>query len=123
MSADEAQNILLELHDTLALHEARVHNMPPSLLLSRLLEESGMAAAYSMAASHSETIPTPEGGQLADHEETEVITAMLREAAAVGRFLRYLAALEQERSLTGGGATDWCACKEIYVCCVECRQS
>ena len=108
MSADEAQNILRELHNTLALHEARVHNMPPSLLLSRLLEESGMAAAYSMAASHSETISAPESGQLADHEETEVITAILREAAAVGRFLRYLAALEQERSLTGGGATDWC---------------
>ena len=99
--------MLLELHNTLAIHEMRVHTMPPSLLLSRLLEESGMAAAYSMATNHSEVIS-------ADHDEGETVTAMmhLREAAAVGRFLRYLAGLEQDRSLTGGGATDWCVLLE-----------
>ena len=99
--------MLLELHNTLVIHEMRVHTMPPSLLLSRLLEESGMAAAYSMATNHSEVIS-------ADHDEGETVTAMmhLREAAAVGRFLRYLAGLEQDRSLTGGGATDWCVLLE-----------
>lgn len=86
--------------------------MPPSLLLSRLLEESGMAAAYSMAADHSEAIHAlGVGEKLIGNQDPDTVTAVqqMREAAAVGRFLRYLAALEQERSLTGGGATDWCA--------------
>lgn len=104
--------MLLHLHNTLAIHEARVHTMPPSLLLSRLLEESGMAAAYSMASGYSDASSATDGGwRPADFEDEEAVTAMfhMRESAAVGRFLRYLAALEQERSLTGGGATDWCA--------------
>ena len=104
--------MLLDLHNTLALHETRVHTMPPSLLLSRLLEESGMAAAYSMATSYSDANSATDGGWApVNHEhDDEAVAAMLhvREAAAVGRFLRYLAALEQEQSLTGGGATDWC---------------
>ncbi len=107
--------MLLDLHNTLAIHETRVHTMPPSLLLSRLLEESGMAAAYSMATSYSDANSSTDGGWgTVDHEHDEAVTAMLhvREAAAVGRFLRYLAGLEQEPSLTGGGATEWCVFKK-----------
>lgn len=84
--------------------------MPPSLLLSRLLEESGMAAAYSMATCRSGPVSATDiSGRLEEHEHEEDVTAMmyLQEAAAVGSFLRYLAALEQERALTGGGASDW----------------
>ena len=65
-----------------------------------------------MAASYSEAIQEPDASvQLVGHQDQEAVTAVqqIREAAAVGRFLRYLAALEQDRSLTGGGATDWCA--------------
>ena len=80
---DSAHEILRSLHLTLADYEGRVHTMPPSLLLSRLLEESGMAAAYAVGEQD--------------------------DAAAVGRFLRYLAQLEKDQTLTGGGATEWAA--------------
>ena len=111
--------MLLHLHNTLAIHETRVHTMPPSLVLSRLLEESGMAAAYSMASSYSDANSAIDGSwRPADHADEEAVAAMfyVREAAAVGKFLRYLAMLEQERSLTGGGATHWCGRKQNFLC-------
>ena len=123
LSAEAAQSMLMDLHYTLEVQERRVHMMPPSLLLSRLLEESGMAAAYAMAATNAtmEAVssgaihapPTTPLSSMSTAEEYEQLAqeaeAAMVEAAAVGKFLRYLAELEQERSLTGGGATDWAA--------------